>query len=50
MGFPNLVTDRLLLDALTTKDEMDLFNLFSNPSVVERTMVFVSSLAQNGAS
>jgi len=35
MVFPKLVTNRLLLDALTTKDEMDLFNLFSNPSVVE---------------
>ena len=35
MVFPSLETDRLLLTELCVDDEADLFNLFSNPSVVE---------------
>ncbi|MGI5308583.1 GNAT family N-acetyltransferase [Rheinheimera sp. WS51] len=35
MVFPLLETERLLLSELRLEDEADLFNLFSNPSVVE---------------
>ena len=35
MVFPSLETERLLLTELCIEDEADLFNLFSNPSVVE---------------
>jgi len=35
MVFPSLETERLLLTELRVDDEADLFNLFSNPSVVE---------------
>lgn len=35
MVFPSLETERLLLTELRTDDEADLFNLFSNASVVE---------------
>lgn len=35
MVFPSLETDRLLLTELRVDDEVELFNLFSNPSVVE---------------
>jgi len=35
MVFPSLETERLVLTELRADDEADLFNLFSNPSVVE---------------
>ncbi len=35
MVFPSLETERLILTELRVDDEADLFNLFSNPSVVE---------------
>ncbi|EGM79059.1 acetyltransferase, ribosomal protein N-acetylase [Rheinheimera sp. A13L] len=35
MVFPSLETERLVLTELSVDDEADLFNLFSNPSVVE---------------
>ncbi|ATG77145.1 GNAT family protein [Pseudoalteromonas sp. B131b] len=35
MVFPSLETDRLLLTELRVEDEAELFNLFSNPSVIE---------------
>lgn len=35
MAFPSLETERLLLTELRADDEAALFNLFSNPSVVE---------------
>ncbi|MDX1538725.1 GNAT family protein [Arsukibacterium sp.] len=35
MVFPSLETERLLLTELNVEDKADLFNLFSNPSVVE---------------
>lgn len=35
MEFPEIETNRLLLTELQPDDEKDVFNLFSNPSVVE---------------
>jgi ribosomal-protein-alanine N-acetyltransferase len=35
MVFPSLETERLLLTELHIEDEVDIFNLFSNPAVVE---------------
>lgn len=35
MAFPLLETERLLLSELHVDDAADLFNLFSNPAVVE---------------
>lgn len=35
MAFPLLETERLLLTELRADDKAALFNLFSNPSVVE---------------
>ncbi len=35
MVFPSLESERLLLTELQIEDEMDIFNMFSNPAVVE---------------